>query len=214
MKTRQPNDSHVFDENLETTTARAIRTPHLHFSQIRCRHVAAHPAAVFSSGLALGELLFVIAVGARVIAVDDDDDDDGSEGEGAGAGVGGVTGSVGFPFSLSPMFGRSRSSGVAYSGKMSLNLGCSKFQGWLRAANWRLWASLDVIDPVVISSESINESRPVKMVATLHAGFQEPGWKSDMEKHIFLFGWKRPDGVNILMPGGLNGYSDGKRRTP
>ena len=28
----------------------------------------------------------------------------------------------------------------------------------------------------------------------------EPGWKSDIEKHIFLFGWKRPDGVNIYSP--------------
>ena len=25
----------------------------------------------------------------------------------------------------------------------------------------------------------------------------EPGWKSDIEKQIFLSGWKRPEGVNI-----------------
>jgi hypothetical protein len=60
----------------------------------------------------------------------------------------------------------------------------------------------------------MNERRPVSMVATLHAGFQDPGWKSDIEKHIFLSGWNRPEGVNILIPGGLNGYSEGKRRTP
>lgn len=52
------------------------------------------------------------------------------------------------------------------------------------------------------------------MVATLQAGFHEPGWKSDMEKHIFLSGWKRPDGVSILMPGGLKGYSEGNMMTP
>jgi hypothetical protein len=71
-----------------------------------------------------------------------------------------------------------------------------------------------VTEPVVISSESIKDTRPVNIVATLHAGFHEPGWKSDMEKQIFLSGWKRPDGVYILIPGGLKGYSDGNRSTP
>jgi hypothetical protein len=69
------------------------------------------------------------------------------------------------------------------------------------------------------------------MVATLHAGFHcvyghfhvqgrlqsirtEPGWKSDMDMQIRLSCWKRPDGVYILIPGGLKGYSEGNRRTP
>jgi len=52
------------------------------------------------------------------------------------------------------------------------------------------------------------------MVATLHAGFHDPGWKSDMEKQIFLSGWKRPEGVSILIPGGLKGYSEGNKTTP
>jgi hypothetical protein len=113
MAIKHPDDSHVLDENLETTTAKAIRTPHLHFSQIRCRHVAAHPAPVLSSGLGLGADLFVIVVGVRRVAAfeDDDDDDDGEE---VGSGVGCRTGSLGFPFSLSPMFGKSRSSGEEY----------------------------------------------------------------------------------------------------
>jgi len=81
----------------------------------------------------------------------------------------------GFPRSFSPIFGRSRSSGVEYSGKASLNLGCSKFHEWLRAAKDCLCASVDVTDPVVNSSVSIKERSPVNIVATLHVGFQEPG---------------------------------------
>jgi hypothetical protein len=60
----------------------------------------------------------------------------------------------------------------------------------------------------------MNDSNPVSIVATLQAGFQVPGWKSDMEKQIFLSGWNRPEGVNILIPGGLKGYSAGKMSTP
>ena len=112
------------------------------------------------------------------------------------------------------MLGRSLASGVQYSGNASLNLFCVRFQAWLRAANARLWASDEVTEPVVISSESMKESRPVRIVATLQAGFQVPGWKSDMEKQIFLSGWKRPEGVYILIPGGLKGYSEGNKRTP
>jgi hypothetical protein len=51
-----------------------------------------------------------------------------------------------------------------------------------------LWASDEVTEPVVISSESMNERRPVNIVATLHAGFHDPGWKSDIEKQILLSG--------------------------
>lgn len=55
---------------------------------------------------------------------------------------------------------------------------------------------------------------PTYIVATLQAGFHEPGWKSDIEKQIFLSGWKRPEGVSILIPGGLKGYSEGNITTP
>ena len=103
-------------------------------------------------------------------------------------------------------------------------------------------------EPVVISSESMNDSKPVNLLdqkrrntsqrmgsyeteaerhrlRDLHCrhapcgiplwteyrceraqpeqtggsamGLTEPGWKSDIEKQIFLSGWKRPEGVNI-----------------
>jgi hypothetical protein len=35
-----------------------------------------------------------------------------------------------------------------------------------------------------------------------------------MEKQIFLSGMNRPDGVSILIPGGLKGYSDGNISIP
>jgi hypothetical protein len=74
----------------------------------------------------------------------------------------------------------------------------------------------------------------VSKISKLRASAQRtvPGWKSDMEKQILRSGWKRPDGVNIwrelvmdltdhdagytrtLIPGGLKGYSEGKRSTP
>jgi hypothetical protein len=87
-----------------------MRTPHLHFSQIRWRHVAAQPAAVLSSGLALEGVLFVVVDGVRTIAVDDDDDGEG----GVGTVSSRVICSLGFPLSFSPMFGKSRSSGEEY----------------------------------------------------------------------------------------------------
>jgi len=119
-----------------------------------------------------------------------------------------------FPRTDSPMFGKSRIVGVQCSGNASLNLRCWMFQGWLLRAHARLSASVVFTDPVVISSDNIKDNKPVNIVATLHAGFQEAGWKSDIEKQIFLSGAKRPEGVSILIPGGLNGYSGGNIRTP
>jgi hypothetical protein len=49
------------------------------------------------------------------------------------------------------------------SGKASLNRGWAMFQAWLRAAKARLCASEEVTEPVVISSESMNERRPVNL---------------------------------------------------
>ena len=80
-------------------------------------------------------------------------------------------GASGFRRSFSPMFGKSRMTGELYSGKASLKRGWVIFQQWLRAAKARLYASEEATDPVVISSESIKERRPVRIVATLHAGF-------------------------------------------
>jgi hypothetical protein len=49
------------------------------------------------------------------------------------------------------------------SGKASLKRDCEIFQEWLRSANACLCASAELTDPVVISSESMNDNRPVKL---------------------------------------------------
>lgn len=55
--------------------------------------------------------------------------------------------------------------------------GTNKFHAWLAAANWPRSASEWRIEPVVCSSPTMNDSRPVKMDAADQAGFHEPGWK-------------------------------------
>ncbi len=55
---------------------------------------------------------------------------------------------------------------ILTSGKASLNRRCSIFHIWLRAAYARFSASLVVTEPVVISSESIKDSNPVKLKKT------------------------------------------------
>lgn len=57
----------------------------------------------------------------------------------------------------------------------------------------------------MISSESMNDRRPVRMVATDQAGFQVDGWNDVMEVQILVSGLNRPDGVKSLMSGGLKG---------
>lgn len=52
------------------------------------------------------------------------------------------------------------------SGNASLNFRWLTFHPWLRAAYARLSASVVVTDPVVISSESMNDSRPVNLLST------------------------------------------------
>jgi hypothetical protein len=80
-------------------------------------------------------------------------------------------------------------------------------------------------NPMSIEDKDENESKPLTV----------PGWKSDIEKQIFLSGWNRPEGVIIyviqasqpdrfdrqcrgggvtLIPGGLNGYSGGNMTIP
>jgi hypothetical protein len=61
------------------------------------------------------------------------------------------------------------------SGKASLNLRCSRFQAWLRPASTRLSASDVVIEPVVISSECMKETRPVRL--------QRPGIRSGQVRY-------------------------------
>ena len=110
----------------ETTTAKAIRTPHRHLSHTTCRHVAAQPRlpspapvvetarpfrgratpAVF--GVATCDWVTSPTFGGGITgkrAVVDVVDSEGS-GFGFGSGVSGV------PRSFSPMFGRGRRDGV------------------------------------------------------------------------------------------------------
>ena len=60
-------------------------------------------------------------------------------------------------------------------------------------------------EPVVISSEVMNDSRPMRIVETSHAGLKDLGWKSEMERHSRLEGVKRPEGVCIRIAGGAKG---------
>ena len=86
-----------------------------------------------------------------------------------------------------------------------------------------------VMDPVVISSDVINESTPVSIDDTCHDGFQVVGWKSDMEKQSRVLQTNRPIGSQflhhplwILLPlgvvmriaGGANGYCVVNVRVP
>lgn len=48
------------------------------------------------------------------------------------------------------------------------------------------------MEPVVISSEVMKESRPMRMVLTSHAGLKDLGWKSDIERQRRVEVWKRP----------------------
>jgi hypothetical protein len=74
-----------------------------------------------------------------------------------------------------------------------------------RAAKHRRSADVLETEPVVISSLVMNESSPIKMVETSHAGLNDFGWKSEMERHSRVEGWNRPDGVCMRIAGGANG---------
>jgi len=164
------------EESLETTTANATTTAHLHLSHKTWPQDIAAPAAPAASSVAF--------------ALNASDADDDGRGAGAFVGKASVVGAGGLKDGrvggvtilvdccggrCSPILGTGLGYWVQYSGKASLNFGWVKFQAWLLDANCLFCASLDVTDPVVISSESINDSRPVRIVATLQAGFQEPG---------------------------------------
>lgn len=57
-------------------------------------------------------------------------------------------------------------------------------------------------------------SKPVRMVATDHAGFQLSGWKSEILRQRRVLHLNRPLGVIIKMLGGLNGNSAGNISFP
>ena len=61
---------------------------------------------------------------------------------------------------------------------------------------------------------SINESTPLRMEATDHAGTHVSGWKSLIERQRRVFVLNLPFGVSIMIAGGLYGYSDGKISLP
>lgn len=74
-----------------------------------------------------------------------------------------------------------------------------------REARYLRSVSLAETEPVVISSDVMNERRPIRMVETSQAGLKDLGWKSEIERQRRVDGWKRPEGVCILMEGGANG---------
>ncbi|KAI4111735.1 MAG: hypothetical protein LQ345_006681, partial [Seirophora villosa] len=59
--------------------------------------------------------------------------------------------------------------------------------------------------PVVISSLVMKLINPIRMVLTSHAGLKLLGWKSEMLRQRRVEGWKRPEGVCILIEGGAKG---------
>lgn len=61
------------------------------------------------------------------------------------------------------------------------------------------------MDPVVISSLVMKDSRPVRIVDTSHAGLNDLGWKSEMERQRRVEGAKRPEGVCMRIAGGAKG---------
>ena len=68
--------------------------------------------------------------------------------------------------------------------------------------------------PVVISSVFMKEIRPMTIVETPQLELHNSGWKSLKLMQIGVLVANRPDGVNILIRGGLKGYSLGKESVP
>jgi len=137
---RKKRLSSQVDETRETITARAIKTPHLHFSQMRRPQVMASPGAGFFpssfflvDGLPGGGRRLRDAEGVMT-GGDAADPSPNRVVEGCIIGEVGIEKSGGvirlsaFPRSLRPILGRSRSSAVQYSGKASLKRGWARFQ--------------------------------------------------------------------------------------
>lgn len=101
------------------------------------------------------------------------------------------------------------------SGNICLNMGLESQLNRLDSLASFLLVDSDVVMlPVVASTPVMKESRPVRMVATDQLGFQDSSWKSDILRQSLLLTSKRPEGVDILIRGGLNGYSGGKVTLP
>lgn len=60
-------------------------------------------------------------------------------------------------------------------------------------------------EPVVISSDVMKERSPIRIVETSQAGLKDLGWKSEIERHRRVEGWKRPEGVCMRIEGGAKG---------
>lgn len=60
--------------------------------------------------------------------------------------------------------------------------------------------------PSVAALSSMKLYNPIRIVLTLHMGFQLSGWKSDMLRQSRLEQAKRPFGVIIITDGGFIGY--------
>jgi len=51
----------------------------------------------------------------------------------------------------------------------------------------------------------MNDSNPIRIVDTSHAGLKLFGWKSEILRHRRVLVWKRPEGVIMRIAGGLKG---------
>lgn len=116
------------DDSRDTMTAKAISTPHLHFSHNTWRSCPVHPCGVVV-GLFVDAKLFTTSLACDVVVVAGacatsrlshtcgccvavvDLEIEGENGLGL-IGEVGVTAASGFPLSCSPMFGRSRRASV------------------------------------------------------------------------------------------------------
>ena len=88
---------------------------------------------------------------------------------------------------------------VTRSGNTFRNLGLEELKEAEDCAKC-FFVDIDVsIDPVVNVSSNINDSKPVKIVDTDHAGFQVPGWKSDIDRQSLVLVANRPFGVIIFI---------------
>lgn len=59
-----------------------------------------------------------------------------------------------------------------------------------------------------------NAMSAVSTVRMDQLGCHVSAWKLLIERQILVEHWKRPDGVNSMMSGGLKGYCDGSRMRP
>ena len=78
------------------------------------------------------------------------------------------------------------------------------------AAYFFLFSTGSFNPPYVSSSVYMNDIIPSRIFSQSHTGLHNSGWKLEKEKQIGVFVLKRPFGVNILIMGGLCGYSTGK----